>query len=330
MQATVIVPTHDHGAMLRLAVRSALAQTVTDLEVIVIGDGATEETHEVATALAREEERVRYLSFPKGPRLGEAYRHGVLCEEARGECVLYLSDDDVWFPEHAERLLELLEAADFAHALALWNNPDGAVQMTTLDIAVAFHREAVISGRQVPGLTTAGHTLAAYRRLPYGWRTTPEGVGTDSWMWRQFLAQPWCRAVSGKVPTFVHLPSPGRRHMSLAERLEEQQRYDALGRDPLWRRAYCEGIVEQLIDECAWFWAHADHLERWGADLAAQLTEVWADRGHQWEGRVHAEQELAEARAALATAEARLAGIRRSRAYRAGQVARRALDRVGA
>ena len=42
MLATVIVPTHDHGPLLRLAVRSALRQTVEDLEVLVIGDGATE------------------------------------------------------------------------------------------------------------------------------------------------------------------------------------------------------------------------------------------------------------------------------------------------
>jgi glycosyltransferase involved in cell wall biosynthesis len=274
---TVIVPTHDHGALLGLAVRSALRQSLSDLEVLVIGDGVDHATRAVALELAADHERVRFFDLPKGHRLGEAHRHHILTAEARGRYVLYLSDDDIWVPEHAEHMVGLLQRADFAHAMAVWLTTEGVVQVTTLDLAMAFHREAVATGRQTPSLTTAGHTMAAYQRLPYGWRTTPAGTPTDSWMWRQFLAQPWCTAISGKIPTHIHLPSPPRRGWSLDRRVAELAHYEALSRDERWRRSHCEAYVEQLLDESAWFWGQVDHLERWGASLESQLRELWRE-----------------------------------------------------
>ena len=293
MQISVLVPTHDHGPLLGIAVRSALRQTVDDLEVLIAGDGVDETTRAVAQELVEADPRVRFFDLPKGPRLGEAHRHRLLVEEARGEHVLYLCDDDLWLPEHAERLLELLRGADFAHALSVWTMNDGTVQLTTLDLATAYHREAVATGRQTPALSTAGHTMAAYRRLPHGWRTTPDSESTDSWMYRQFLAEPWCAAASGRVPTLVHLPSPTRRGWSPEQRLEELARYDALSRDERWRRTYCEGVIEQLLDESAWFWGQADHLQRWGDGLEAQLKEVWDDRIEQYAIRACLQDELA-------------------------------------
>ena len=42
LEATVLIPTHDHGPLVRFPIESALAQTVQQLEVFVVGDGAPE------------------------------------------------------------------------------------------------------------------------------------------------------------------------------------------------------------------------------------------------------------------------------------------------
>jgi glycosyltransferase involved in cell wall biosynthesis len=47
LAATVLVPTHDHGLTLLRSVRSALRQTVEELEVFVVGDGVPDETRDV-------------------------------------------------------------------------------------------------------------------------------------------------------------------------------------------------------------------------------------------------------------------------------------------
>jgi hypothetical protein len=82
--------------------------------------------------------------------------------------------------------------------------------------------------------------------------------------------------------------------------LEELARYDALSRDERWRRSHCERYIEQLLDESAWFWGQADHLERWGASLEAQLREVWDDRAEQYAISERLEAELAATRRAPA------------------------------
>ena len=112
-----MVPTHDHGPTLVPAVRSALRQTVAELEVLIVGDGMPPAAAEIARRLEREHERVRLFEFEKGARHGEMHRDRVIEGEARGRFVLYLSDDDLWLPEHAERLV----AALAERGLRRWN-----------------------------------------------------------------------------------------------------------------------------------------------------------------------------------------------------------------
>src|SRR5438874_1772042 len=134
MRATVVIPTYDHGPTLDYSVRSALAQTVQEIEVFVIGDGVPDATRELVANLEREDERVRFVDRQKSPRQGEPYRHAVLMEEARGEIVCYLSDDDLWLPDHLEEMVDLLRAADFAHALPLRVKPDGKLDGWAIDL----------------------------------------------------------------------------------------------------------------------------------------------------------------------------------------------------
>jgi GalNAc5-diNAcBac-PP-undecaprenol beta-1,3-glucosyltransferase len=126
-EATVVVPTYDHGPTLRHSVGSALRQTVDDIEVLIVGDGMPDDAREVALELERSDERVRVLVNPKGESRGELHRHAAL-GEARGRLVFYLSDDDLWFPDHVESMTASLAAAgaDFVHAPPIWRMDDGS------------------------------------------------------------------------------------------------------------------------------------------------------------------------------------------------------------
>ncbi|MBA3241836.1 MAG: glycosyltransferase family 2 protein [Acidobacteria bacterium] len=222
--ATVIIPTFDHGPTLLYSVGSALAQTVEDLEIFIIGDGVPAVTREVVDGLMSRDGRVRFFDHPKGPRHGEVYRHEALAE-ARGEIVCYLSDDDLWTPEHVETMRGLLRDADFAHTLPICADEGGGLHGPWLDLSLTRERELVLAGEKNASLSSMGHTLEMYRRLPFGWRTTPHGVPTDAYMQRQFLAHPDCRAASGMQPTTIHFASPERAHWSLEERLAELERW---------------------------------------------------------------------------------------------------------
>src|SRR5262245_58512149 len=122
--ATVLIPTHDNGRTLWWSVQSALDQTVTDLEIIIVGDGTTDSTRATAIELCTVDPRVRFIDNPKGERHGELHRDAAL-QNVNGEIVCYLADDDLWLPTHVETMLSLLREADFATTVPLRFEPDG-------------------------------------------------------------------------------------------------------------------------------------------------------------------------------------------------------------
>ena len=202
MEATVLIPTHNHGETLRYSIASVQAQTLQDFEILVVGDGVPVVTRDLVADLAREDARIQFFDFPKGPRNGELHRQAVL-RNARGRCVCYLCDDDLWLPSHLEHLTGLLNRADLAHAAEMNIDPSGEALILAFDLNHWLDRELLETNRSGFGLSCGGHTLEAYRRLPHGWRTTPKEIHTVTYMWQQFLQQPWCRCASATRPTVL-------------------------------------------------------------------------------------------------------------------------------
>lgn len=244
VEVTVLIPTHDHADTLFYSVASVQAQTVTDFEIFIVGDGVPPRTREVVGELIDKDPRIRFFDNPKGPRHGEVHRHAAL-QEASGKFVCYQCDDDLWLPQHLAYLCAALSAADLAHNR--W------VSLTTNDrvwldrcFKVNHPRDVRLMRENKFGfnLATAGHSLEAYRRLPFGWRTTPANMNTDVYMWLQFLDQPWCRAVGSKRITLLHFPSLNRTEWTLAGRLDELERWAAkTGIPNMERQLHFDGIV---------------------------------------------------------------------------------------
>ncbi|AHY47993.1 Glycosyl transferase family 2 [Rubrobacter radiotolerans] len=248
-RATVLVPTHDHFYTLPYAVRSALRQTVEDIEVFVIGDGVPEETRAVISGLQREDDRLRFFDNPKGPRHGEIHRHAAL-EEARGEVVCYLSDDDLWLPNHVEVMLEVLRDADLAGASHVQVRADGSIKPTSSNLALPYYRKRMLSAKRgvnrVP-LSCAAHTLAKYRELPYGWRTTPPESSTDLYMWQQFLVDESCRAASAGMTTVVQFASPQRKHWDIRRREAEIESWSRRLHDETSRTEFYLQVLDRVL-----------------------------------------------------------------------------------
>lgn len=230
MACTVLLPTHAHGGLIAFALRSLQRQTLTGFEALVVGDGITDEGRRVVREFAAADPRIRLFDLPKGPRHGERHRHTVLTEHARGRCVVYLCDDDLLLPRALEVLCEALRERDFVHPLPVYVDATGA-----LGVASGHLRYDAVVQRLLDGtdhnfiaLSGAAHTLAFYRALPHGWRTTPPGVPTDLYMWQQVLAVPGCRRHMVPRPLVLHFPSPDRKAWPDARRQAELAHWDAI------------------------------------------------------------------------------------------------------
>ena len=250
---TVLVPTHDHVDTLAFSLESILRQSRQDFEVLVVGDGAPARTAEVVGAIAMRDPRVHYLPYPKGERHGESYRHDAL-RQAGGRVVCYLADDDLWFPDHLDRMEALLERADLAHVMSIAVTPDGQTSTGIFNAASDPHAlERMRHARDGFGLSSGGHTMAAYRRLPHGWRPAPRSIASDSYFWLQFLEQTWCRYVSYKWPSVLHFSSLQRADWATERRGAELERWlaklgDLSARERILREAL-EPLYGRIVGE---------------------------------------------------------------------------------
>ncbi|MGF1531728.1 MAG: glycosyltransferase family A protein [Puniceicoccaceae bacterium] len=213
MKATILIPTTgDRYDILQYAVRSVLNQTETRFELFVVGDGVEEATRARMPRLLESDRRIRFFDHPKHSRRGEPYRDRLLKEEASGEIVGYLCDRDLWMPGHLATHLGVLKDYDFCATQSLWVHPDQTIEVRRRrclgDLRGIPLTEAGISWHP---LSTVCHRLDFYKRLPFGWRTTPEGQYTDIYMWEQCLAQPGCRAYLDTVPTVFYFKR-GEKH----------------------------------------------------------------------------------------------------------------------
>jgi GT2 family glycosyltransferase len=105
VRVSVIIPTYNHAAYLPAAVDSALAQTLPNVEVIVVDDGSTDET----PALVRDRwgARVRYVR-QDNRGLAAARNAGIV--HARGDSLIFLDADDELLPRCAEARAARLDA----------------------------------------------------------------------------------------------------------------------------------------------------------------------------------------------------------------------------
>ncbi|HEY0393485.1 MAG TPA: glycosyltransferase [Candidatus Elarobacter sp.] len=109
---SAIVRTYDRPKLLLRALDSIAAQTYRDIEAVVVNDAGPD----VSELLARYAGKlaIRYVHRPVNGGLVAAVNDGV--RAAEGTYVGYLDDDDLWYPDHAARLVDALERTGAAVA----------------------------------------------------------------------------------------------------------------------------------------------------------------------------------------------------------------------
>ncbi len=110
------MPAYNAAGTIREAIDSALAQTLSDLEVLVVDDGSTDETAEIVETHA--DPRVRLLRNPRNLGIPATRQRGA--EEARGEYLAILDSDDIAHPRRFERQVAYLDAHPDCALVGTW------------------------------------------------------------------------------------------------------------------------------------------------------------------------------------------------------------------
>lgn len=106
---SIVIPAYNAAAFIESALDSALAQTVPNLEVIVVDDGSIDRTAAMVTRRTGDEPRLRLLRT--GANGGPARARNRALEAAQGTWVGVLDADDTMAPDRLERLLAIAQSA---------------------------------------------------------------------------------------------------------------------------------------------------------------------------------------------------------------------------
>lgn len=101
---SVIMPTYNRANMIGKAIKSVLAQTYTNWELLIVDDGSTDNTKQVVEAY--HDPRIRYI-YQQNAERSAARNKGI--DNARGQYICFIDSDDYYLPNHLEGFANNLE-----------------------------------------------------------------------------------------------------------------------------------------------------------------------------------------------------------------------------
>ncbi|MDQ1692940.1 MAG: hypothetical protein QOH85_475 [Acidobacteriaceae bacterium] len=151
-RVSVVIPTRNRPELVLRAVRSALAQSIREIEVIVVIDGPDPET--LAALRAVDDARLRWVDLEHSVGGSEARNIGV--RTASTPWVAFLDDDDEWLPQKLALQIDLaakMQGNIFIGSLFFERSPAGerilprvAVNVDTPVSELLFARTGLLSG----------------------------------------------------------------------------------------------------------------------------------------------------------------------------------------
>ena len=98
---SVLMVNRNHADTIGEAIASVLSQTWSNLELVVVDDGSTDDSVSVVEGIARQDPRVRLHRLPRNEHICAATNIGFTL--VSGEWLARIDSDDVWYPTRLER-----------------------------------------------------------------------------------------------------------------------------------------------------------------------------------------------------------------------------------
>lgn len=119
----MIVPVYNGAAYIEKTAHSILSQSFSDLELVLVNDGSTDESQEVLEALRRHDSRVKVFRQENGG-IGSARNHGI--ENSCAPLVAFCDQDDLWEPRKLEKQVPTFDDPEIGLCYARVNLVDAS------------------------------------------------------------------------------------------------------------------------------------------------------------------------------------------------------------
>ncbi len=269
---SVIVPSYNMERFLADAVKSVLRQTWKSLELIIVNDGSSDRTGDVADRFALDDARVRVVHKSNGG-LSSARNAGF--EVARGEFVCFLDADDVFLPDKLENQVAFIRL--FPSCVLVYSDHyvgDGA-------LTPMFLRSRRPPSVPMQELLVYRNWFAPFSALLRA-RVVREVAGFDERLTSSEDWDFWIRA--SRCGAFAYLPGPVGVYRIHPGQMHHDHFRMRRNQEEVVRKHFTRGSAEWRVAEAcgAWVDAHFHWGRREYVRMASRLGAcVWHARSRR-------------------------------------------------
>jgi glycosyltransferase involved in cell wall biosynthesis len=281
---TAVLTIYNKERYVDRAVRSVLAQTFTDWELVMVDDGSTDASPRIVAPYIGE--RIRYIHQEnRGP---SAARNRAV-RDARGEYIAFIDADDEWHPRHLERMVDFARRHPEAGAVfcGVADTKDGVVTMPAEAALGPGVTEGLIPNwfrsKRYGYYAVDGFLAARAKMLEVGLPADGIRCWDDSEFFGRLVLR-WPAGYIAEVLTYYHREAEGRVAASplasefppVVHMLRKALAAGAVAPDQ--RDDAREYIAKLLL-------THAEHLLGTGRRLAALRVLLFECRTRWWAAR---------------------------------------------
>jgi glycosyltransferase involved in cell wall biosynthesis len=269
MMVSVVIPTRNRPGLVGRAVHSALNQSFSRIEVIVVIDGPDEKTVQVLGQIG--DSRLRVVALEKSVGAQEARNVGV--QKAGGFWVAFLDDDDEWLPAKLERQLAIAKASRWSSPIVscglIARAPDGDKfypQREPSDTESVAEYLFLRKHSEMDDIRLQTSTLMLTRNLL--WRVPWRKCAADEWdlLLRASLAEGAGLAIVPETLVVWHSDAGDQRLSNTGGTWRNAGQWFQSMRDIVGPRPYASFLLSTLST-----WAHrqGDWRALWGLPIEA-------------------------------------------------------------
>ncbi|AFQ08373.1 TPA: glycosyltransferase family 2 protein [Bacillus pacificus] len=150
---SILIPTYNRPHYFKIALESALAQTYSNIEIIVGDDSTNNETEKlIYRHYLHKYKHIKYIRNPS--TLGQFHNALMLLEQSNGEYINFLMDDDIFYNNKIEKMMFYFQK-DLDQNLALitsyrtWINDDGEIIEQHPSMKRLYDEDTLLNGRDL-------------------------------------------------------------------------------------------------------------------------------------------------------------------------------------
>lgn len=119
---SIITPSHNCSSFISETIQSALKQSFTDWEMIIVDDCSTDHSVVVIQSFVEQDSRIKLIQLAENS--GAAVARNRAVEAAQGRYIAFLDSDDLWLLNKLEKQLAFMQANNYPFSYAAYDKID--------------------------------------------------------------------------------------------------------------------------------------------------------------------------------------------------------------